>query len=434
MTRVRAATDPLAQLLRGEWIDPDTGTAIGVDIGAIAIEESLQGQEADLVAPLRLGRRLAVVSDAVTHQVMGEHVERALAKLARIDSIVLPRDPHADLPTVDAVRAASAAADALIAVGSGTINDLAKYAAARDAKPFAVFATAPSMNGYTSANAAITVDGHKKTLRAALARGVFVDLRVLSAAPPRMIRAGLGDSLCRPTAQVDWLLSHRLLETPYRRAPFALLEADEPELLEAPQALLARDPAAMRALARTLILSGIGMTLCGGSYPASQGEHLISHYLDMRAAGTSLHGEQVAVATLTMARIQEAMLEADAPELRASDVDERTLRRHFGDEAGAACWRDFAPKRLDARRAAGLTARAAEQWEVLRRDAGTVRIAASQLASVMRRAGGPLSAGDIGIDAALWDDAVRYARYLRDRFTFLDLAADAGVLATGNFL
>jgi len=28
-------------------------------------------------------------------------------------------------------------------------------------------------------------------------------------------------------------------------------------------------------LARTLVLSGFGMTICGGSYPASQGEHLM---------------------------------------------------------------------------------------------------------------------------------------------------------------
>ena len=114
-------------------------------------------------------------------------------------------------------------ADALVAVGSGTINDLCKYAAAQDGKPYVVFATAPSMNGYTSMNAAITVDGHKKTLPAATPLGVFMDLGVLAAAPARMIRAGLGDSLCRSTAQADWLLSHHLLGTPYRRAPFALL-------------------------------------------------------------------------------------------------------------------------------------------------------------------------------------------------------------------
>ena len=135
-----------------------------------------------------------------------------------------------------------------------------------------------------------------------------MDLAVLCAAPARMIRAGLGDSLCRSTAQADWLLSHHLLGTPYRHAPFALLAEDEPALLDDPEALLHGDLDAMRALARTLILSGLGMTICDGSYPASQGEHLISHYIDMFAPagrGAYFHGEQVAVATLTMARIQE---------------------------------------------------------------------------------------------------------------------------------
>jgi glycerol-1-phosphate dehydrogenase [NAD(P)+] len=288
------------------------------------------------------------------------------------------------------------------------------------------------MNGYTSANAAITVAGHKKTLPATLARGVFVDLGVCAAAPVRMIRAGLGDSLCRGTAQVDWLLSNRVRDTPYRSAPFALLAADEPALLDAPEALMAGDLDAMRVLARTLVLSGIGMTLCGGSYPASQGEHLISHYLDMRApadAPVNLHGEQVAVATLAMARLQEAMLAAPAPVLRATRMDEDRLRTHFGEEVGAACWREFAPKRLDDAGAAALSERVARDWPALQQAVHGVRVPAARLAAVMRRARGPLEPADLGIDLASWEGAVCHARFLRDRFTFLDLADDAGVLA-----
>jgi glycerol dehydrogenase-like iron-containing ADH family enzyme len=69
------------------------------------------------------------------------------------------------------------------------------------------------MNGYASMNAAITVDGNKKSLPAASPQGVFMDLTVLAGAPARMIRAGLGDALCRSTAQADWLLSRHLLGT-----------------------------------------------------------------------------------------------------------------------------------------------------------------------------------------------------------------------------
>ena len=56
----------------------------------------------------------------------------------------------------------------------------------------------------------------KKSVQAQGAAAVFVDLEVFAAAPPRMIRSGLGDSLCRSTAQADWLLAHRLLATGYR--------------------------------------------------------------------------------------------------------------------------------------------------------------------------------------------------------------------------
>ena len=429
--RANAPEGALDALLRGAWVDPDDGAALGVAIDAIVIERSLAGEEAGRVAALRLGRRLAIVSDAVTHDVLGARIERALRTIARVDSVVLPAHPHADVPTVDAVRAGSASADALIAVGSGTLNDLAKFAAAQDGKPYAVFATAPSMNGYTSANAAITVDGHKKTLPATLARGVFVDLAIFAAAPPRMIRAGLGDSLCRPTAQVDWLLSHHALGTPYRSAPFALLAANEPLLFAAPEALLAGDLDAMRALAQTLVLSGIGMTLCGSSAPASQGEHLISHYVDMRTpSGRApyLHGEQVAVATLTMARLQESLLDAPPPVLRASIVDADALRTHFGADVGAQCWQEFAPKRLTSEGAAQLTARLATTWERLRRDAAAARVAADRLGDIMRRIGGPRGASDIGLEPPFYAEAVRHARFLRNRYTFLDLAADAGVL------
>ena len=65
---------------------------------------------------------------------------------------------------------AGAKAGSYIAVGSGTINDLAKFSAAQQGKRCAVFATAPSMNGYTSVNVAITMGGHKKSLPAVAPR------------------------------------------------------------------------------------------------------------------------------------------------------------------------------------------------------------------------------------------------------------------------
>jgi len=424
-----AASDPLGPLLRGEWVDPDSGRPIRIPIRAIAIERSLAGREADLVAPLHLGRRLAVVSDSNTRVVLGERVERALARVADVVPIALDGVPHADAQTVELLRRATVRADALIAVGSGTINDLCKYAAAKDAKPYAVFATAPSMNGYASKNAAITVDRHKMSLAAVAPAGVFVDLTILSAAPERMIRAGFGDSICRSTAQSDWLLSHHALGTRYRRAPFDLLADDEPALLEEPEALLRGDTAAMLALARTLVLSGLGMTICDGSYPASQGEHLISHYIDMFAPALRdphFHGEQVAVATLTMARIQEDVLAAGPPRLKSAPVDCAELQRRFGDDLGASCWREFAAKPSTHDAEAKLERHLCERWNTIRDSVSRSMLPSQRIAAALRRAGCPTDPSQIGLSRDFYATAVRDARFLRERYTFLDLAAASG--------
>ena len=427
-----ATADALGDLLACRWRDPDSGAAVDVPIRAVAIERSLAGVEADLVRDLSFGRRFAVVCDATTQQVLGARVARALASLGEVDPVVLDGVPDPDLATVALVRDATATADALVAVGSGTINDLCKYAAAGAGKPYVVFPTAPSMNGYTSMNAAITVDGYKKSLPAKAPLGVFIDLGVLAGAPLRMIQAGLGDSLCRSTAQADWLLSKQLRGTPYREAPFALLAPDEALLLEAPEALIRGDLDAMRVLARTLVLSGLGMTICGGSHPASQGEHLISHYIDMFApAGRPMcfHGEQVAVATLTMARIQEAMLAAPAPRVNAQSATREDLLDRFGSEIGESCWSECAAKQLSFEQAEGLSARIAERWSELTATLERKMIPSATLADVMGRAGCPQTPGAIGVTAKFYRRAVRDARFLRDRYTFLDLAADAGRLA-----
>ena len=426
------AADAITELLAGTWPDPETGTPIGVPLQSIVIADSLAGIEADLVGRLAMGRRFAVVSDSVTHALLGERVEQAVASLGAVDPVRLPDNAHPDDATAAKLRAATTEADALIAVGSGTINDLCKYVAAQDGKPYAVFGTAPSMNGYTSANAAITVGGLKKSLPARTPVGVFLDLGILAAAPPRMIRSGLGDSLCRPTAQADWLLSHLLRGTAYRTAPFALLAEDEAALFEAAEALMMGDLAAMRVLARTLVLSGLGMVICGGSYPASQAEHLISHYVEMMGdpgLPESFHGEQIGVATLTSARLQERVLSHDTPPvLRPTIVDADDLIAHFGPATGAACIREFQAKAMTAASVDAINERLSRGWPAIRQRIAAVRRSSVTLAQTLAAAGAPARPADLGWPAEFYRTALRRARQIRSRYTFLDLAGDAGLL------
>jgi glycerol-1-phosphate dehydrogenase [NAD(P)+] len=424
--------DILKQLLNGRYRGPDYGTMPALTTRTVLIEKSLAGMERDAVTALELGRHLAIVSDSITHPILGRRIERALCGSAAVGSIVLPHPVHADSTSVERVRNVTRHADALIAVGSGTINDLCKYASALDNKPYAVFATAPSMNGYTSVNAAITVAGHKKSLPAQAAQGVFMDLEVLAAAPPRMIRAGLGDSLCRPTAQADWLLAYYLRGDSYQRLPFDLLAPDEADLFAEPQALLAGDIDAMERLARTLVLSGFGMTLCGGSYPASQGEHLISHYTEMLGnpeQTQSLHGEQIAVTTLTMARLQEQLLNGETPFLSEPDPNETDLIQHFGKPLGRSCWQEFSAKRFYADQRAAINEKLTREWPQISEQIRAVTIPEQRLEQILKDAGAPTRPGELGWSRDFYRAAVGHAREIRNRYTFLDLAAGSGRLA-----
>lgn len=162
-----------------QFVAPETGRPLTSGIRSLVISPSLEGREADLVRGLKVPGRIAVVSDENTHAVLGSRVATALGD---VDEIVL------DHPKADEDRAANLAhkarhADLLVAVGSGTLNDLCKYVTHKTGRSCAVFATAPSMDGYVTSTVSIARDGFKYSLPAHSPRGVFFDLSVAAAAP-----------------------------------------------------------------------------------------------------------------------------------------------------------------------------------------------------------------------------------------------------------
>jgi glycerol-1-phosphate dehydrogenase [NAD(P)+] len=46
----------------------------------------------------------------------------------------------------------------------------------------------------------------------------------------------------------------------------------------------------------------------------------------------------------------------------------------------------------------------------------------------LKAAGGPTTPAELGVSLETWRDAVRYSREIRGRWSFVNLAADAGLL------
>ena len=76
------------EIVDGSWFNPELNALAKVDIDTIVFETSLDGGEADLVAPLGLGTSVAVVADTATHDALGGRVARNLSSLGSVETIV----------------------------------------------------------------------------------------------------------------------------------------------------------------------------------------------------------------------------------------------------------------------------------------------------------------------------------------------------------
>jgi glycerol-1-phosphate dehydrogenase [NAD(P)+] len=289
------------------------------------------------------------------------------------------------------------------------------------------------MNGYTSTTASITESNGLKVSRPAHApKGVFIDLAVNAAAPTYLIASGFGDCLVRSAAQFDWWLSHRLLNTFYTELPFDLEIADEREMMARAPGLAKGDIEAVGYLHRVLTLCGFGVSFTGMSNHGSMGEHQISHYIDCFAGDKhpgTLHGQQVGVATLTMARLQRQILDdKNPPKIGPTRIDEADMARRVGPEIAKVCVSEMKQKAFDEAGAEALNAKIAEIWPTLRAELEAFSVPVDVMVQALKDSGGPTTAKELGLDVDFYREAVIHAREIRKRYSALDIAADAGYL------
>jgi glycerol-1-phosphate dehydrogenase [NAD(P)+] len=69
-----------------------------------------------------------------------------------------------------------------------------------------------------------------------------------------------------------------------------------------------------------------------------------------------------------------------------------------------------------------------QRWTEIRRDLIAIAMPLDALGAAFATAGVAIKPDMLGMSTVDYRDAVRYARDLRDRFTMLDLAGDAGLL------
>jgi len=419
--------------LFGTTFDCSCGRRHEIEPHVVVCAPDAVGRLGEVCRRLAAGRA-GVLMDERTRGVAGQAAADALADAGwDVRAIVvhdLPggRWPVCDEAAKDALARRMGEVELVAAVGSGVISDLGKWLAWECGAAVVTFATAASMNGYASANVAPTIGGVKTVIRARPPAAVLTSPDILREAPFEMTAAGLGDVLAKSVSSADWRLNQLLFGDYYCQKSVDLVADVEPLYMEDPEGIRDLDAAPVEALFGALLLTGVAMTMAETSAPASGGEHLISHSLDMlapaRGAEHDLHGRQVGVAAVLTAELYRRVLAVESPRLRdaAGGVDDR----FWGPLAGAVAdqYAQKLPRLADARQKLIRP----DAWDNLRRDLAPMLRPPEVLHDCLARATAATSAQQIKTDRDRLADVFGRAHQIRPRFTILDLARIVGVM------
>jgi glycerol-1-phosphate dehydrogenase [NAD(P)+] len=418
----------------GRTFECECGRTHHVEPGQVIYAEDAAGPLADAAGGVCQGRRVAVLMDVRTREAAGAAVAAAFGAAGWDVTEVLVEDPAPDTGPVcdDRTRAALdgrlGAPDLVCPVGGGVLSDLGKWIALDRELPYVTFGTAASMNGYASANIAPTIDNVKRLVYGRPPAVVASAPSVLINAPAELTASGLGDVLAKSVSSTDWRMNHRLFGDYYCPHSVALIEDIEPMYLDRPEALPAGEPAAFEAIFAALLLTGAAMTMADTSSPASGGEHLIGHSLDMMSLADGrphdLHGRQVGIGTILASELYRRVLEMDSPDW--ADAPAGIDEAFWGPIA-----REVRPEyeaKQPRLRAAGQMLSEGSAWDDLRADLATMTRPPGRTRDCLRAAGAACRLEDIGCPRDRLLGAFRHAHEIRSRFTILDLANLAGLM------
>jgi glycerol-1-phosphate dehydrogenase [NAD(P)+] len=379
------------------------------------------------------GRRVVLVADRRTAEIAGLRARRILEEARwSVHDIIVPDTakggPVCDDTTHVWLNDQMPPTDIALAVGTGVVNDLTKWTAFDKHVPYAVFATAATMNGFTAANVAPTINGVKTLIRAQAPLAVFASPSIIVEAPFELTTAGLGDAVAKPISTADWIFNHLFCGESFCRYCSEIINSLEPYYLDRPGDIIDRKPDAIKALFNALLYSGIAMTIIGTSAPASGGEHLLSHTLDMMSsvdgALHDLHGRQVGLGTIFASALYERIFKIDKPIIHPYPRD---IDSPFWGPLAGNVRREYKQKipmlkiiceKLDD----------GKTWDAFLAAARQQVRPPAQIKSCLRTAGAAHTFAGIGCSRERLLAAVLHMHQIRKRPTIIDLAWILGIL------
>lgn len=382
----------------------------------------------DVLAKLEAAHNPLAVYDDNTYRAAFGRVNEVFPG---IDSLVLSGFPvKPDEFQLEAVKQAVPGHSILLAVGSGVINDLVRYAAFQMDLPFVSVPTAASVDGYVSNSSAMTLHGNKMTLPARAPDAVVADLEIIAAAPMYLTASGVGDMLSKYISVADWEVGALSADEYYCRY-IADLERQAADLVvKEADGIARRDLSAMKNLVKGLLLSGLAMQMAGITRPASSFEHHFSHYLETVPVGgeidvDALHGEKVGVATRYAAKYYPVFARSLAL------IFKDKLPNRFSLEKIKALYSDYPPSVVEWVEKENVpTATLALKVDLLEKNFDRIMEAAGSIPpedvirETLEKVGGRTDYRELHMTRDEFRRTMEICCYIRNRYTLLRLVCD----------
>ncbi len=267
---------------------------------------------------------ILILSNEVSYNLCGEKIldiliDKKIRKLIFEENIIILNEQ-----TVKRVTDCLEGVDLIIGIGSGVIQDLAKYTSFTANIDYFIVATAPSMDGYASNVAVMFFNGQKTTIKTHLPKNIICNVDVLKNAPLSSIQSGFGDIVGKYSSLCDWKLSSILYNEYFCDYIYDLVKQSLQKTVEYAEKIFNRDNDGVKVLMQSLIVVGIAMSFMNSSRPCSGSEHHIAHFFEVTGVLHNKpylsHGKNVAYASLMTAKIRQKLLHTDFTSARSKIV------------------------------------------------------------------------------------------------------------------
>ena len=390
-----------------------------------------------------INKKIFIIQDTNTREAAGNVVEQLLKenfqiKIHTFTDSPLIADEKAlgriimEIPKDTAV---------IVAVGSGTINDLSRFASYKLNIPYIIVGTAPSIDGYASVVSPLIVEGVKKTFDAVYPYGIIADISIMKAAPMFMLQAGFGDILGKYTALADWHLANLLKGEYFCPTIEKLVNRAIDKCVKAAPKLTDRDTETVESITEALILTGLAIGMVGSSRPASGEEHHLSHCWEMIFMNEGrkvkyLHGNNVGVGVGIIIQAYKYLSTLDINKIYATEqyrnLDKsrwiETLKDVFGKTAQDIIEFKESSIHFNLEERKKDMDNILANWPEILKIGNELLPEFQEVEAIMKSSGAIFSPKDLGIDRELFRKSLIVAKDIRKRYGVLQLLEDLGVL------